>query len=216
MLIENGKTNRLYISVVALFALVVFLVNVFLQFKLSKDLAVAENVSIQIQIPKPTPRPVPLPTEINQNFLVQVNECFIPVANLYGYTLRITSGFRSLSEQDAIYDSGRTEEGHIVSWAEAGKSMHNYGYAVDVVDRWRGYFANWERLAKIGEFCGLAQVDDAHFEYRGGLTTEQFNAGIRPVSLAFPCGIMSERARASQLLTLSDLQNCGAPNFWNY
>jgi hypothetical protein len=215
MLIEEGKTNWLYILIIAFFVLAVIAMNIFFQSKLSKDLVVLEKVAIQMPTPAPVPKPVPMPTEINQGFLTQVNECFIPTAAVYGYALRVTSGFRSLSEQDAIYDSGRTEDGHIVSWAEAGKSMHNYGYAVDVVDRWRGYYANWKRLARIGEFCGLAQVDDPHFEYRGGLTTEQFNAGIRPVSLALPCGIMSERAKASQILTLSDLQNCGAPNFWN-
>jgi hypothetical protein len=216
MLVEKGKTNWLYILGVAFFALVVFAMNIFLQSKLSKDLAVLGNATIQMPIPEPTPRPVPLPTEINQNFLVQVNECFIPTAAIYGYTLRITSGFRSLDEQDVIYDSGRTEEGHIVSWAEAGKSIHNYGYAVDVVDRWRGYYVNWKRLAKIGEFCGLAQVDDAHFEYRGGLVTDQFNAGKRPAPISLPCDIISERAKTNQTLASQDLQTCGAPNFWNY
>jgi peptidoglycan L-alanyl-D-glutamate endopeptidase CwlK len=120
-----------------------------------------------------------------------------------------------LEEQDVIYDSGRTENGHIVSWATPGKSIHNYGFAVDVVDRWRGYYINWKRLAKIGEFCGLEQVDDAHFEHRGGLATEQFSAGERPSPRLLPCDIMSERAKANQSLTLADLQGCQAPDFLN-
>jgi hypothetical protein len=211
MLINKGKINWLYISVIAFSALAVFSMNIFLQSRLSKDLAVLENINIPIF--KPVSKINLIPIEINQNFLNQINECFIPVASLYGYTLRITSGFRNLNEQEAIYNLGRTENGHIVSWAEAGKSIHNYGYAVDVVDRWRGYYINWKRLSKIGEYCGLFQVDDAHFEYRGGLTTEQFKIGERPSLIKPPCDIMSERVKKNQSLTLLDLQNCAAPNF---
>ena len=158
-----------------------------------------------------TPRP--MPTELNENFFTQVNECFIPVASVYGYALRITSGFRTIEEQAELYQQGRTVDGHIISWAEAGKSIHNYGYAVDVVDRWRGYTINWKRLAGIAEYCGLAQIDDAHFEYRGGLTTEQFVAGLTPSLLELPCAIMSERARAGEAFTRKNLQDCHAPEF---
>ena len=108
--------------------------------------------------------PAPVPTGLDQNFLTQINECFIPTAFAYGYTLRITSGFRSISEQEQTFNQGRTENGHIVTWSEPGKSLHNYGYAVDVVDRWRGYDIDWKKLGKIGAFCGLAQVDNPHFE----------------------------------------------------
>jgi hypothetical protein len=216
MLIKKGKINWLYISMVAFWAIFVSGINLFLYQELLKELALLKIPIVQKPIVKPIPVPIPMPTEINQNFLAQVNECFIPVAKIYGYTLRITSDFRSLNEQDAIYDLGRTEDGHIVSWAEAGRSIHNYGYAVDVVDRWHDYYINWKRLAKIGEFCGLTQVDDAHFEHRGGLTTEQFNAGRKPAPLTLPCDIMNKRVKTRQLLTLADLRNCGAPNFWNY
>jgi len=154
-----------------------------------------------------------MPTEIHTNFLRQVEECFIPVASAYGYTLRITSGFRTVEEQEELYEQGRTVDGHIVSWAPSGKSIHNYGYAVDVVDRWRGYSINWKKLAKIGEYCRLAQVDDPHFEYRGGLTTEQFEAGMRPEPLELPCALMHERVVAGKPLTRKDLQNCSAPVF---
>ncbi len=136
-------------------------------------------------------KPVPLPTEINQNFLTQVNRCFIPVAALYGYTLRITSGFRSISDQEETFNQGRTVDGHIVTWSEPGKSLHNFGYAVDVVDRWRGYNIDWKKLGKIGAFCGLEQVDDPHFEHRAGLTVADFTAGERPPLLALPATLQS-------------------------
>ncbi len=159
------------------------------------------------------PKPVPVPTALDPNFLIQVNECFIPIAAVYGYDLRITSGFRSLTEQAAIYDSGRTVNGHIVTWAEPGKSLHNYGFAVDVVDRWKGYDIDFDKLAKIGTYCGLEQVDPPHFEHRAGLATSDFEAGKRPPLLTLPCSVMDERAKAKPPLTLKDLQNCAAPKF---
>jgi len=159
------------------------------------------------------PKPLPIPTALDPNFLTQVNECFIPTAAVYGYDLRITSGFRSLAEQAQIYDSGRTENGHIITWAEPGRSLHNYGFAVDVVDRLKGYNIDFDKLAKIGAYCGLEQVDPPHFEHRAGLTTDDFAAGKRPPSLTLPCAVMDERAKTNQPLTLGDLQGCVAPNF---
>jgi hypothetical protein len=156
---------------------------------------------------------IPTPTEIDQNFLNQVDKCFIPAAAVYKYALRITSGFRSEGEQDQLYNQGRTENGHIVSWAEPGKSLHNYGYAVDVVDRWKGYDVDWKKIAKIAAFCGLEQVDDPHFEHRSGLTVADFAAGKRPPLLTLPCSVMSERANNNEPLTIEDLNSCGAPKF---
>ena len=159
---------------------------------------------------------VPLPTEINADFLNQVNQCLIPIASLYGYTLRISSGFRSIAEQDQIYQQGRVVNGHIVTEALGGKSIHNFGFAVDIVDRWREYDIDFNKLEKIAEYCKLEPSDEgdlAHFEYRNGLSTEQFLEGLRPTALTLPCAIMSERANANQKLTLKDLQNCGAPKF---
>jgi hypothetical protein len=158
----------------------------------------------------------PLPTGMNQNFLDQVNECFIPTAAVYGYTLRITSGFRSMSEQAQIYDDGRDGTGTIVSEAPPGHSLHNYGYAVDIVDRWNGYNIDWTKLIAIGNYCHLENGgtgDLPHFEYRGELTTDDFAAGKRPPPLTLPCPIMATRADENQPLTLADLQSCGAPDF---
>lgn len=202
-MIVTDKTNWWYILTVFILAAIVsagaFLLN---QGWLPKELAalvVKESV--------------PMPTEINQNFLTQVNECFIPTAAVYGYTLRITSGFRSVSDQMQTFDQGRTVDGHIVTWSEPGRSLHNYGYAIDVVDRWRGYNIDWKKLGKIGAFCGLEQVDDPHFEYRDGLTTADFAAGKRPSLLKLPCAIMDERAKANEPLTLKDIQSRGVPKF---
>ncbi len=150
---------------------------------------------------------VPLPTEIDANFSAQINECFIPIASIYGYTLRISSGYRTVEEQEQIYQQGRTVNGHIVTEATGGRSIHNFGLAVDIVDRWREYDIDFDKLGKIGEYCGLEHGDEgdlAHFERRDGLTISQLEVGMRPKPFKLPC-VMP--------LTLQDLQNCGAPEF---
>jgi len=158
----------------------------------------------------------PIPTGLDPNFITQVDDCFIPTAAVYGYDLRITSGFRSIAQQQQIYEEGRLEDGTVVTEAPPGHSLHNYGFAVDIVDRFKGYNIDWPQLIAIGAYCGLGNGgvgDYPHFEYRGGLDTDQFAAGMRPAPLALPCPIMATRGAAGQPLTLSDLQACGAPSF---
>jgi hypothetical protein len=206
MATKKRKTNWQYILIITILAAVAGGVILFLEyFWLQQEPSVLESFIVH--------EPIATPTAIDPNFLTQVNKCFLPTAAVYGYALRITDGFRSLDEQEEVYNQGRTENGHIVSWAPAGKSLHNYGFAVDVADRWRGYNINWKRLGQIAAFCGLEQVDDPHFEHRSGLTTDQFATGMRPAPLTLPCALMDERAQANQPLTLKDLKNCGAPKF---
>jgi len=158
---------------------------------------------------------VQLPKGENPNFLTQVDDCLIPTAFIYGYTLRITAAFRSIADQAAMYDQGRTVDGHIVSEAPPGHSLHNYGYAVDIVDRYKGYDIDWTRLVEIGGFCGLESGgvgDLPHFEERGGLTTDQFAAGMRPEALTLPCSTMlNDHTATSTSLTLKDITACATP-----
>jgi hypothetical protein len=162
------------------------------------------------------PAPMPLPTEMNANFLEQVEKCLLPVAAVYGYILRVTSGYRTVAEQDLVFRQGRTENGHIITEVAGGRSLHNYGLAVDVVDRWRGYDIDWERLGRIGAWCGLEQNDEgdrAHFTHRAGLSIEQLAVGFRPPPLVLPCALLAERAVAGDRLTKVGLRECGAPEF---
>jgi len=210
---EKYFHQNYYIIAAAVF-LICIIVGLFLIARGGRD----ENASAQNNINETSTQqtPAPLPTDIDPNFLTQVNECFIPTAAVYGYTLRISDGFRTVAEQDQLYNQGRTVNGHIVTEAPGGRSIHNFGFAVDVVDRWREYDINWEKLAKIGAYCGLEPGDEgdiSHFEHRNGLTTADFAAGKRPAPLTLPCAIMDERAKAGQPLTLKDLQNCSAPKF---
>jgi hypothetical protein len=206
MAAKRKKTNWQYILIVVILAALAGGIILFLEYFWLQDEPSVLGPSITHRVIAPA-------TAIDPNFLNQVKECFLPTAAAYGYALRITDGFRSLDEQEEVYNQGRTEDGHIVSWAPAGRSLHNYGFAVDVTDRWRGYNINWKRIGKIAAFCGLEQADDPHFEYRNGLVTDQFAAGTRPTPLILPCALMDERAKANQSLTLKDLKNCGAPKF---
>jgi len=49
-----------------------------------------------------------------------------------GIALRITTGYRTIAEQDVLYAQGRTTVGDIVTNAKGGQSFHNYGLAVDL------------------------------------------------------------------------------------
>ena len=68
---------------------------------------------------------------------------FIKACEAVGIFLRITSGFRSYSEQDQLYAKGRTVPndagrlpGATVTNARGGRSVHNFGLAIDVVEIW--------------------------------------------------------------------------------
>ena len=49
-----------------------------------------------------------------------------------GLFLIITSGYRSFSEQNALYTHGRTKKGQIETNARGGYSQHNFGDAFDI------------------------------------------------------------------------------------
>jgi len=73
-----------------------------------------------------------------------------------GVPIKITSAFRSIAEQDALYAQGRTKPGSIVTNAKGGQSLHNYGVAFDVCfDSKTPYQGNWELVGRLGESIGL-------------------------------------------------------------
>lgn len=103
-------------------------------------------------------------------------------------TLRVTQGFRTLKEQEAIYNQGRTPESKakkekIISYAKPGQSYHNYGLAVDLV-RMNGNKPDWlydmELLQPIAARYGIVWggtfknvVDAPHFELTLGYSWRQ-------------------------------------------
>jgi len=80
-----------------------------------------------------------------------------------GITIRITQGLRTWSEQQAIYNQGRTTPGKIVTDAKPGYSAHNFGYAVDFVvmndgfPDWNDNDVQWLSVLSLALSCGLAE-----------------------------------------------------------
>ena len=109
--------------------------------------------------------------EIFTNF---INDC---ETNL-NITLRIIQGYRTISEQDALYAQGRTKPGDKVTNAKGGQSFHNYGLAVDlaiVEDK----DINWKYdMSKLKPFADKYKItwggtwesfkDLPHFEFNFG------------------------------------------------
>ena len=106
-----------------------------------------------------------------------------------GFTLLITSTYRSFEEQDQLYALGRTKKGTKVTNAKGGQSFHNFRVAYDVVPLVDGKAA-WNRhdlfdkAGKIGESLGLEWggrfkklVDKPHFQYTQGMSLADFRAG---------------------------------------
>lgn len=97
---------------------------------------------------------------------------FFEKAKTKGYTLRVTSGYRTPEEQQVLYNQGRTVEGVVVTNAKGlpvCESDHCKGLAVDIVDRYKGYNIDWNLIGKLGKESGLlwggdwAYPDKPHF-----------------------------------------------------
>jgi peptidoglycan L-alanyl-D-glutamate endopeptidase CwlK len=65
----------------------------------------------------------------------------------------VTCGYRSNEEQARLYAIGRTMPGHIVTYKDAGQSIHNEepSRALDFVP----YPIDWDDLARFGEVAGI-------------------------------------------------------------
>lgn len=103
-----------------------------------------------------------------------------------GIPIKITQGYRSKAEQDALYAKGRTKPGNRVTNARGGYSMHNWGVAIDfcrndgkgAYDDSDGFFA---KVGKVGKSLGLewggdwkSIKDKPHFQLPDwGSTTEK-------------------------------------------
>ena len=123
-------------------------------------------------------------------------EVFLARARAEGIELLVTSTFRDHESQAALYAQGRSAPGRIVTNARPGQSLHNWRVALDVVPLragkpvWGTTGADgqlWARVGAIGEAWGLEWAarwksfpEFAHFQYTGGLTLAQLQAGQVP------------------------------------
>lgn len=69
-------------------------------------------------------------------------------------SLSVVQGFRTFSQQQALYEQGRTKPGTIVTWSPAGTSYHNYGLAMDVCP----YIAGKQGLDWNYDFSKLSAI----------------------------------------------------------
>lgn len=107
-----------------------------------------------------------------------------------GIQLRVTDGFRSYAQQDALYAQGRNgNPGSVVTNARGGHSYHNFGVAFDVAelrpDGNVSWNTDWEAIGRIGESMGLewggrwtGLVDRPHFQMDHGLSTAQLRERV--------------------------------------
>ena len=118
-------------------------------------------------------------------------QAFIEAAKAKGIDLLVTSTYRDHESQTALYNQGRTTPGKVVTNAKAGQSWHNHRCALDVVPLVNGKAiwndnAVWMQIGEIGVACGLEWAGNwktfkefPHFQYTGGLTMAQLNAGAK-------------------------------------
>ena len=116
---------------------------------------------------------------------------FITACKAAGIDVILTSTYRDVESQNALYAQGRTGKGNIVTKAKGGDSFHNHRVAFDFVPIVNGKAVwdddhLWQRCGDIGRKCGLewgggwAFGDKPHMQSTGGLTIEQFKAGKFP------------------------------------
>lgn len=120
----------------------------------------------------------------------------IQLAHREGIFLLITAGLRTMTEQNALYEQGRTKPGNIVTNARGGYSYHNYGLAFDVcvcdvkngqlVPNWN-VDSRWKRVGAIGQSIDLewggnwtSFKDYPHFQYTFDLSLTQLRQGKKP------------------------------------
>lgn len=107
-----------------------------------------------------------------------------------GKTCRVTSGYRSIEEQNELYAQGRTTEGKVVTNAKGGQSYHNFGVAIDIVEI-KGGKALWsnpdqQAIADLGKSIGFewggdwkSFKDKPHFQMTFGYSTSQMFAKVQ-------------------------------------
>lgn len=120
--------------------------------------------------------------------------CIIERAYNEGINVQFSSGYRSFAEQRKLFNQGRTASGNVVTNAEPGQSVHNYGLAADFfLTTHDGSAATWtvnkewRRVADIAKQLGFrwggdwkSFPDSPHIDLADGLSWRDLKAGKRP------------------------------------
>jgi len=99
---------------------------------------------------------------LEPEFRTKVEQLIAAIENVTGRKWIITAGRRTMAEQEALYNQGRSTPGNIVTKAPAGSSAHNFGLAVDLVSikengdaDWSDNYEGWKQLADLAVEMGL-------------------------------------------------------------
>ncbi|MDP4106888.1 MAG: M15 family metallopeptidase [Bacillota bacterium] len=143
---------------------------------------------------------VPLPTSLNP-IVKEKSSQLIQQAAKKGIVIVVTEGFRSVDEQNRLYQQGRTTSGNIVTNAKGGESYHNYGLAIDFAlktpsgnviwdrqyDGNRNGKADWSEVVEMAKSLGFQWGGDwvqfkdyPHLQMDFGLTIADLQNGKRP------------------------------------
>jgi peptidoglycan L-alanyl-D-glutamate endopeptidase CwlK len=94
-------------------------------------------------------------------FKAKVIELLAKAEEVTGYKWVITSARRTMAEQQALYDQGRTKPGRVVTKAAPGSSAHNFGLAADLAPLkdgkiwWEAPKTKWRAMADCARGIGL-------------------------------------------------------------
>ena len=103
--------------------------------------------------------------KLDPNFKQDVIDFINEAEQNYCVKLRVTDAYRSIDEQNDLYEIGRTKPGKIVTNAKGGLSYHNYGTAIDVVEIKNGK-ADWGTLNNRNSSIGKLGIK-LGFEWGG-------------------------------------------------
>jgi peptidoglycan LD-endopeptidase CwlK len=141
-----------------------------------------------------------LPTELHPIVEERSNQ-LIQQSAAKGIVIVITDDFRSMEDQDVLYEKGRSSEGNIVTHARGGESFHNFGLAIDFAIKtpsenviWDMQYdgnqngkADWNEVVELAKALGFewggdwAQFKDyPHLQMNFGLTLADLQNGKRP------------------------------------
>lgn len=118
-------------------------------------------------------------------------EVLLHELELQGIKCLVTSGRRTIDEQNKLYNQGRTTSGPIVTKAKGGQSPHNFGMAADLCpltvgnklwwdapdDIWHAIAATAEKNGLVAgyhfkSFVDAPHIEDAHWKEQQALWKE--------------------------------------------
>ncbi|QDP42048.1 M15 family metallopeptidase [Radiobacillus deserti] len=141
-----------------------------------------------------------MPTELHPIVASNMQE-LITQAKDIGINILITDEWRSIEEQNALYEQGRSQDGSIVTNVEGGESYHNYGLAIDFAieldngdviwdmayDGNKNKQADWMEVVEIAKSLGFEWGGDwknfkdyPHLQMDFGLSISELQRGKRP------------------------------------